>query len=640
MNIKITFPDNSVREYQAGITPLEIAQSISQGLAQSIIIAEIDGKKIDLNYKIESDNHIIFYKFEDEKGRDVFWHSTAHLMAQAVKELFPNVKIAIGPSIEEGFYYDFDRDEAFTDEELVLIENKMKELTKLKNNYTRQEITKTAAIEKFKAEGEIYKVELLEEIKDGETISMYSQGNFTDLCRGPHLDNTGKIKAVKLTKTSGAYWRGDEKNKMLKRIYGISFPATKMLEEYLKNIEEAKKRDHRKLGKELDLFSITEDIGPGLVLWHPNGAMMRHLIETFWKEEHLKAGYKLVNTPHIGKADLWKTSGHLDFYAESMYSPIEVEGQQYYVKPMNCPFHISIFKDTKRSYRELPIKYAEMGTVYRFERSGALHGLMRVRGFTQDDAHIFCTPEQLEEEVDKIIFFSFRMLRAFGFENFQVYLSTMPEKAVGEPKDWEVATETLRKSLDKYNITYQVDEGGGAFYGPKIDIKIKDALNRSWQCSTIQFDFNLSARFNIEYTGKDNTSHKPYMIHRALLGSMERFFGTLIEYHGGNFPTWLCPVQMMVIPVSDSYEEYAKEVLDKFLVAGIRAELDPRSEKIGFKIREAEMKKIPYMVIVGQKEVENKTVSLRKHTEGDLGTLDSDSAVQKILLDIIKGKNI
>ncbi|MDD3050622.1 MAG: threonine--tRNA ligase [Candidatus Cloacimonetes bacterium] len=638
--IKITFPDNTIREYPKGTTPFAVASDISQGLAQNVIAAELDGKMVDLDYPIEKDAKIVFLKFSDEKGKEIYWHSTAHLMAQAVKELFPDVKIAIGPAIEEGFYYDFEREDSFTDEELEKIEQKMKEICKNKNAYKRIVTTREEALRKFSEIGESYKVELLEAIPEGDTITMYSQGTFTDLCRGPHVSDTGRIKSFKLLKTSGAYWRGDEKNKMLKRIYGISFPSSKDLKNYLQMLEEAKKRDHRKIGKELDLYSISEDIGPGLVLWHPNGAMMRNIIENFWKEEHLKHGYKLVYSPHIGKADLWITSGHLGFYKDSMYNPFEVDGQDYYVKPMNCPFHISIYNDTKRSYRELPVRYAEMGTVYRFERSGALHGLMRVRGFTQDDAHIFCTPEQMETEVDKVIFFSFRMLKAFGFEGFQVYLSTMPEKAVGNPDDWEKATLALRNSLEKFNIAYQVDQGGGAFYGPKIDIKIKDALNRSWQCSTIQFDFNLSERFNLEYIGKDNKPHRPFMIHRALLGSMERFFGTLIEYHGGNFPTWLCPIQIMVIPLSESFDEYAMKIRDELNLSGIRAEIDLRSEKIGYKIREAEIKKVPFMAIVGQKELENSTISLRKHTEGDKGSYSLSEAIELINADITAGKKI
>jgi len=466
-------------------------------LALRSIVAEINGKLVDMNFTIEEDANIVLHTFDSEIGKNVYWHSTAHLLAQAAKQLYPEIKVTIGPAIENGFYYDFDREKSFTDEELLDIEKKMLELIKEKLEFKRSEISRNEALKIFTEMGEDYKIELLNAIPEDETITLYQQGDFVDLCRGPHLIHTGKIKAIKLLKTSGAYWRGDERNKMLKRIYGISFPSKKELRKYLKNLEEAKLRDHRKLGKELDLFSISDEIGPGLVLWHPNGAMMRSIIEQYWKERHIEADYQLVYTPHIGKAQLWETSGHLANYKDGMYAPIEVEGQDYYLKPMNCPFHISIYKTAKRSYRELPIKYGEMGTVYRYERSGTLHGLMRVRGFTQDDAHIICTPEQLSGEVEKIIEFSFSMLKSFGFDKFDVYLSTMPKKAVGEKEKWDQATESLKNALEKQEIKFKIDEGGGAFYGPKIDIKIKDALGRSWQCSTIQFDFNLPERFKL-----------------------------------------------------------------------------------------------------------------------------------------------
>lgn len=630
MNVKITFPDGSVKEYPKNIKAIEIAENISHGLAKNSVCALVNGEAVDLDFSIKEDAKLEFIKFDNPLGKEVYWHSTAHLMAQAVKELFPEVKIAIGPAIENGFYYDFDKEIPFTDNDLVVIEEKMKELAKQDFRYQRKEISKEEALKMFSEMGEIYKVEILREIPDGEKISIYTQGTFTDLCRGPHLPSTGRIKAVKLLKTSGAYWRGDEKNKMLQRIYGISFPSSKELKKYLHDLEEAKKRDHRKIGKELDLFSISEEIGPGLVLWHPNGARMRSIIERYWKDEHFKAGYEIVNTPHIGKAELWKTSGHLDFYQESMYSPIVVDEQEYYLKPMNCPFHIMIYKSQKRSYRELPLRWAEMGTVYRYEKSGALHGLMRVRGFTQDDAHIFCTPQQLDEEVEKVVRFSINILSAFGFEELKIYLSTIPEKAIGDKKQWEDATAALRNALEKLGLEYETDEGGGAFYGPKIDIKIKDALNRLWQCSTIQFDFNLPTRFDLEYIGADNNSHRPYMIHRALLGSMERFFGTLIEYHAGNFPLWLCPVQVKVIPISEKYEDYAKVVDEQLRKAGIRSSLDYSNEKIGYKIRDAEMKKIPYMFIVGEKEKESGNVSVRRHTKGDLGTFSLSEIIEKL----------
>ncbi len=630
MSLRITLPDASVKEYSASVSPLKVAEDISPRLADAAVAAEVNGKLVDLNSEITSDASLVLHTFSTPTGKEIYWHSTAHLMAQAVKQLFPKVKVTIGPAIEQGFYYDFDRDEPFTDEELVQIENRMKELTSQNLPYSRKELTKQEAVEIFAKMGEDYKLELLDAIPDGETISTYTQGDFIDLCRGPHIINTGKIKAFKLLKTSGAYWRGDEKNKMLKRIYGISFPTNKELTEYLNMLEEAKKRDHRKLGKDLDLFSIDDEVGPGLVLWHPNGAMMRHLIEDYWKQAHLRHGYKFVYTPHIGRAHLWQTSGHLGYYNENMYAPMDIDGQEYYIKPMNCPFHIAIYKSSLRSYRELPLRLAELGTVYRYERSGVLHGLMRVRGFTQDDAHIICTPDQLNEEVEKLLVFSLEVLKHFGFEQFQIYLSTMPDNPVGEKEDWDMATASLRASMEKLNISYDVDEGGGAFYGPKIDIKIKDALNRAWQCTTIQFDFNEPARFNMEYIGADNQPHRPFMIHRAVFGSIERFFGTLLEYYAGNMPLWLSPVQVKVLPITDAQIDYARQVTEQLLAQNIRAEYDLRSEKIGYKIREAELRKIPFMCIVGQKEVENSQVTLRRHTVGDLGAMNLDDAIAKI----------
>lgn len=637
MNIKIKFPDGSVREYEAGISPLQIAEGISPGLAKQTVIARVNGRLVDVTARINEDAELQLLKYDSEEGRDVYWHSTAHLMAQAVKQLFPEVKVTIGPAIENGFYYDFDKPVPFTDEDLILIEERMQLLIKDNLEYKRSEVSREEAMEIFRKMGEDYKLEILAEIPEDQIISLYGQGDFLDLCRGPHIIHTGKINSFKLLKTSGAYWRGDSRNKMLQRIYGISFPDKKMLKKYLDDLEEAKKRDHRRIGIDLDLYSINEDIGPGLVLWHPNGAMIRHLVENFWREQHLKNGYKLVYTPHIGKKQLWETSGHLGFYNESMYAPIEVEGQDYYLKPMNCPFHIAIYNSQKRSYRELPLRLAELGTVYRYEKSGALHGLMRVRGFTQDDAHLICTEEQVHAEVEKLIDFSFMMLNSFGFENYQVYLSTKPEKSVGEDGDWVLATAALRDSLEKKGIVFEVDEGGGAFYGPKIDIKIKDALNRSWQCTTLQFDFNLPARFQMEYIGMDNSPHRPFVLHRALLGSVERFFGTLIEYHGGNFPLWLCPVQVKILPISDQYLEYASKIEQELLASDIRAEVDYRNEKIGYKIREAELQKIPYMCIVGGKEEETGKITLRRHTEGDLGTFSIAEAIA-LLLEELKNK--
>ena len=631
MEIDIIFPDGNIRKYPKGVTPFEIAESISHGLAQKVIVAEVNNVMYDLNHKLESNSRLVLHTFDTAKGKEVFWHSSSHLMAQAVKELYPNVLVTIGPAIENGFYYDFDRDESFTDEELVKIEEKMLELAKKNQTFIRRVLSKPDAIGFFFQQGETYKVELLNEIPDTETISTYTLGSFTDLCRGPHMRHTNAIKAVKLLKTSGAYWRGDEKNKMLKRIYGVSYPSKKELTVYLEMLEEAKKRDHRKIGKELDLYSVSDDTGPGLILWHPKGAMIRHIIESYWKKRHIEAGYDLVYTPHIGKTDLWNTSGHLGFYKDSMYSPIKVDEHEYIIKPMNCPFHINIYNSVRRSYKELPIRYAELGTVYRYERSGTLHGLMRVRGFTQDDAHIFCTKEQMAEEVENTVRFSISMLNDFGFKDFEIFLATRPDQFVGVVGDWDKAISSLKAALEKMELKYEIDEGGGAFYGPKIDIKIKDALNRAWQCSTIQFDFNMANRFDLDYIGADNQPHRPFMIHRALMGSVERFFGTLIEFYGGNFPTWLCPTQAIILTVSEASEDYAKIILNMFKETGIRTALDVRNEKIGYKIREAELAKIPFIIIIGEKEHNSETLSLRRHTMGDLGSLKINEVINMII---------
>ncbi|HPF09460.1 MAG TPA: threonine--tRNA ligase, partial [Candidatus Cloacimonadota bacterium] len=619
MAVIISLPDGSTKEYPGAVSALDIAKDISPRLADAALAAEINGKMVDISSIIDKDASVVIHTFKTEAGRQLYWHSTAHLMAQAVKQLFPKVQVTIGPAIDQGFYYDFDRDEPFTEEDLLNIELRMKELIAKDLPYTRRELGKAEAIEAFRNMGENYKIEILSEIPDGDVISTYTQGDFIDLCRGPHIPSTGKIKAVKLLKSSGAYWRGDEKNKMLKRIYGISFPSNKELNEYLNFLEEAAKRDHRKLGKDLDLFSINDEVGPGLVLWHPNGAMIRHQIESFWKDQHLKNGYQLVYSPHVGRSNLWETSGHLGFYKENMYSKMDVEGADYYIKPMNCPFHLHIYNANHHSYRELPVRLAELGTVYRYERSGVLHGLMRVRGFTQDDAHIICTPEQVSDEVEKLIVFSLDMLKSFGFQEFMIYLSTRPEASVGKEEDWDMATQSLKASLMKLNLPFDIDEGGGAFYGPKIDIKIKDAIGRAWQCTTIQFDFNLPERFDMQYIGSDNAAHRPYMIHRAVLGSVERFFATLLEYHGGNLPLWLAPNQMMILPITDAQIDYAKYLQERFLAEGLRCEVDFRSEKIGYKIRDAELKKIPFMCIVGKREAEEGSVTLRRHTQGDLG---------------------
>ena len=555
----------------------------------------------------------------------IYRHSTAHVMAHAVKNLFPEAKITIGPAIEDGFYYDFDVEKPFTPEDLEKIEAEMKKIIKAKSPFVRKEVSKDEAEVIFKDEP--YKLEILEELPDGETISVYEEGDFVDLCRGPHVDTTGRLGAFKLLRTSGAYWRGSEKNRMLQRIYGTAFEKKSELNDYLALMAEAEKRDHRKLGKELDLFSIQEEAGPGLVFWHPKGALIRKIIEDYWRNEHLADDYDLLYTPHIARKQLWATSGHLDFFAENIFKPMEVEGDEYLIKPMNCPFHLLIYKSDIRSYRDFPFRWAELGTVYRYERSGALHGLMRVRGFTQDDAHILCRRDQLDYETTHVMEFILKILRRFGFKEFKVYLSTRPEKYVGEDAVWEQATEALKTALNNVGLDYDIDEGGGAFYGPKIDVKIKDAIGRLWQCSTIQVDFNEPERFDITYVGSDNKPHRPIMIHRALFGSMERFFGVLIEHYAGAFPLWLSPKQVILLPIADRHHDYAKEVAAKLKAEGFRVAVDDRSEKTGFKIREAQLQKIPYMLVIGDKEAETGEFAIRSRAEGDMGTMTLDDFI-------------
>ena len=626
--IKVTFPDGSVKEFEQGVTPFEIAKSISKGLAKEALVAEIDGTRSELNTPITDDSELKLFTFKDDEGKDTYWHSTSHLMAHAIKELYPEAKFGVGPSIDNGFYYDIDINTQLTEEDLVKIEKKMKFLIDRNDSFVRNELSKADALEFFN--GDEYKTELIDAFDNETIISTYEEGIFTDLCTGPHLTSTKYIKAFKLLSVSGSYWRGDEKRARLQRIYGISFPKQAMLDEHLEFLEEAKKRDHRKLGKDLDLFSIHEEAGAGLIYWHPKGARVRNEIEDFWKKEHLKNGYDLLYSPHIGKSHLWETSGHLDHFKENMFAPMKIDEQDYYVKPMNCPFHIEIYKTKLRSYRDLPLRWAELGTVYRYEKSGVLHGLLRVRGFTQDDAHIFCSKEQIQDEIIEVIRFSNAMWKQFGFETLKYYVSTRPEKVTGNDELWDDATKSLMVALEKEGLEYEIDEGGGAFYGPKIDIKIKDALNREWQMSTIQFDFNLPERFDMKYIGEDGKEHRPYMVHRALLGSIERFMGVLIEHYGGAFPDWLAPVQVAVIPVSQNYFDYAQKVVSLLLDENIRVEFDKRNEKIGYKIRDWETQKTPYMLILGEKEETNKSISVRKHKHGDQGEISIDEFISNL----------
>lgn len=627
--IKIKFPDGKTDEFHPGITGFEIADRLNTRLKKSATGILVNGEIKSLPESITDDAEIRILTFEDKEGRYVFWHSSAHLMAHAVKRLFPEAKLGIGPPIDDGFYYDIELDRPITPEEFTEIEAEMSKIVDENYSIVREELDKKEAHDLFKNIHEDLKLELIEELDNN--ISIYKQGDFVDLCRGPHLPSTGKIgKNFKLLNVAGAYWRGDENNKMLQRLYATAYPKRKMLEEHLRRLEEAKKRDHRKLGRELDLFSIQENIGNGLIIWHPRGARVRRMIEQFTIEEHYKHGYELVYSPHIARLDLWETSGHTGFYRENMFSPMDVEEVDYQLKPMNCPFHITIYKSRLRSYRELPIRYFELGTVYRYERSGVLHGLLRVRGFTQDDAHIFCTPENLHQEIRNVLNFTLYVLRTFGFTEYEIYLSTRPEKFVGRVENWDQANAALQAALDKSALHYEVDPGEGVFYGPKIDIKIKDSLGRSWQCSTIQVDFNLPERFQVEYTGEDGHAHQPIMIHRALMGSVERFFGVLIEHYAGAFPLWLAPVQIQIIPVSERHHAYGEGIFSQLLQEGFRVELDKRSEKVGYKIREAEVNKVPYMIVVGDQEMENQQISLRQKGTGDLGKMPLNELITRL----------
>ena len=555
-------------------------------------------------------------------------HSAAHVMADAVVQLFPEAKIGIGPPTEDGFYYDFQVSRPFTPEDLEGIEAIMKKTLSAALPFRKEVLDRDEVIRLHSDQP--YKLELIDGIPPGEELSVYRHGDFTDLCQGPHVASTGEIGAFKLLSVAGAYWRGDENRPMLQRIYGTAFESAELLQEHLDLLEEAEKRDHRRLGRQLDLFSIHEEIGPGLPVWHPKGGRVRSIIEDYWKELHYRHGYDLVYSPHLGRSRLWETSGHLDFYAGSMYSPMDVDGQEYYLKPMNCPFHIMIYRSDLRSYRDLPLRFGELGTVYRYERSGVLHGLMRVRGFTQDDAHIFCRPDQVEDEVLGVLDLTFELLETFGFTNYGISLSTRPEKFVGDLEMWDHATQSLVRALERRDLDYDVDDGGGAFYGPKIDIKIKDALGREWQCTTVQFDFNLPERFKLTFQGDDGGQHRPYMVHRAILGSMERFMGVLIEHYGGAFPLWLAPVQAVIIPIADRHLEYAGQVKGALDAQGLRAEVDSRGERMNLKIRNAQQQRVPYMLIVGDKEADGGTASVRLRSGEDLGPIQLADLVERL----------
>ncbi len=630
--ITLRFKGQDEKKVPGGTSYFDVLKTF--GKSKETIGVQVNGVVKDLSEIVEEGAEIELLSFDSPEGREIYRHSSAHIMAQAVKELFPTAKVTIGPAIQDGFYYDFDFERPFTPEDLEKIEQKIKEIIKRNLPISRMELSKEEAIQLFEEMDEPYKVELIR----GEMIppiTAYRQGDFVDLCRGPHVPSTGRIKAMKLLSTGGAYWRGDENNKMLQRIYGTSFASRIDLDAHLKHLEEIKKRDHRKLGKALDLFSTSDQIGAGLILWHPKGTMVRKVLEDFWREEHLNAGYEFVSTPHMAKQDLWKQSGHLSFYKENMYNPIDVDGIPYQIKPMNCPFHIMIYKSSLRSYRDLPLRWGELGTVYRYERSGVLHGLLRVRGFTQDDAHIFCRPDQIESEILKVLDFTTHVLSTFGFEQYDIYLSTRPEKYVGDLDHWEQATSALEGALKQKGLPYEIDPGEGVFYGPKIDMKIKDSLGRSWQCTTVQVDFNLPERFEMSYRGDDGKSHQPIMIHRALMGSIERFFGVLVEHYAGAFPTWLAPVQTKVIPITEHHREYADKLQGALKGVGIRSEVDHRSEKMGLKIREAQLLKIPYMLIVGDNEVSELTVAVRGR-DGQTRVLPFDACIEEIKDEIVQ----
>ncbi len=639
MNVKISLPDGSVREYPQGVKGSEIASSISEGLARVSLAIEVNGEVWDLSRPINADSSIKILTWNDKAGKTTFWHSSAHLLAEALEALHPGVKFGIGPPIENGFYYDIDLEgRTLSEADLVAIEAKMKELAKKDNAYIRKDVTKAEALEYFSKKGDPYKLELIRDLEDGK-ITFYQQGDFTDLCKGPHIPHTGFIKAAKVLNVAGAYWRGNEKNKMLTRLYAITFPKQKELEEYLQLLEEAKKRDHRKLGKELELFAFSEKVGMGLPLWLPKGTILRERLEQFMRKAQIKAGYDPVVTPHIGSKQLYITSGHYEKYGKDSFQPIRTpdEGEEFLLKPMNCPHHCEIYKTKPRSYRDLPIRLAEFGTVYRYEQSGELHGLTRVRGFTQDDAHIFCRPDQVKDEFIKVIDLVLHVFNSLGFENYTAQVSLRdPEnkaKYIGEDSLWERAEREIQEAADDRGLKTVAVKGEAAFYGPKLDFMVRDALGRSWQLGTIQVDYQLPQRFELEYVGSDNQKHCPVMIHRAPFGSLERFIAVLIEHCAGNFPLWLAPDQIAVLPISERFNDYAKLVYDKLKEQDIRGLLDDRDEKIGRKIRDAETKKIPYMLIVGEREASEGLVAVRKHGQGDQGSLNLDEFVNQFRIE-------
>ncbi|MCH5157033.1 MAG: threonine--tRNA ligase [Clostridiales bacterium] len=631
MAIKVKLPDGSIKEFEKSVTCLEVAESISQGLARNAVCAEVNGVKCDMSHVIDSDSDFKVFTLKNEEGLEVLRHSTAHLMAQAISHIWKSAKFAIGPAIKNGFYYDIDFEGAvIAPEDLEKIEAEMSKIVAQDLPIVREEMDRLAAIEFFKQHGDMYKVEILSEL-DAEKVSLYRQGDYVDLCRGPHMSSTGKLKVFKLTSIAGAYWRGDTKNKMLTRIYGTAFEKKAELDEYLLRLEEAKRRDHRKLGKELDLFDIFDE-GPGFPFFFPKGMVLRNLLEDYWRQEHVKAGYQEIKTPIILNQDLWHRSGHWDHYKDNMYV-VKIDDADFAIKPMNCPGGMLVYKRKPHSYRDLPERMAELGLVHRHELSGALHGLMRVRCFTQDDAHIFMTPEQIEGEIEGVVRLIDSFYKVFGFK-YNLELSTRPENSMGSDEQWEMATNALKNALDKLGKAYEINEGDGAFYGPKIDFHLEDSIGRTWQCGTIQLDFQMPERFDLTYVGQDGEKHRPVMIHRVVFGSIERFIAILTEHYAGAFPLWLAPVQVKLVPISENQSKYAHQVCKKLVAKGIRAEVDDRNEKMGYRIREAQLQKIPYMLVLGEKEKQDKTVAVRNRKKGDLGVMSQGDFVKKLLSEI------